>query len=192
MSFGFREPASTVKKAIEHCVLHHKILFLAAASNEGRNGPMYTRFTFPAAYSHLVIPVISTNHLGRLSDFNPPAPRGCELFATLGENVPVRWPTVSSGERVMSGTSTATCLAAGLVACLLEFIRTGVETAGETGRPIDPTWANIHTLEGMKAVLRLMAPDEASPYLTPWRLQELAPNKEAILARIYNEALKNV
>ena len=192
MSFGFREQAFAVKAAIQHCVVDHKILFLAAASNEGRNSPMHTPVTFPAAYSNLVIPVISTNHLGRLSDFNPPAHPGCELFATLGENVPVPWPTVSSGVQVMSGTSTATCLAAGLVACLLEFVRTGVKTAGETGRPTDPIWANIHTLEGMKAVLRLMAPDKASPYLTPWRLQELAPNKEAILGRIYHEALKNV
>jgi len=83
MSFSFREQVFSIKEAIEYCASQSRIIFLAAASrNEGRNSPI----TFPAAYNHLVIPIISTNSLGQLSGFNPPPHRGCERFATLGEN----------------------------------------------------------------------------------------------------------
>lgn len=192
MSFSFREQVFSIKEAIEYCASQSRIIFLAAASrNEGRNSPI----TFPAAYNHLVIPIISTNSLGQLSGFNPPPHRGCERFATLGENVLSAWPSSLSnetGKLVRSGTSTATSIAAGLVACILEFVRAGVETVGRTGKPSDRVWANIHTLEGMKAILRLIAPDESIPYLAPSLLTDLGRDHQAIMDAIYNRALKKV
>ncbi len=89
MSFSFRDQVFSIKEAIEKCASQSKIIFLTAASrNEGRNSSI----SFPAAYNHLVIPIISTNSLGQLSGFNPPPHRGCERFATLGENVLSAWP----------------------------------------------------------------------------------------------------
>lgn len=105
------------------------------------------------------------------------------------------WPSSLSnetGKLVQSGTSTATSIAAGLVACILEFVRAGVETVGRTGKPSDRVWANIHTLEGMKAILRLIAPDESIPYLAPSLLTDLGRDHQAIMDAIYNRALKKV
>lgn len=186
MSFGFPGRIPSIKKAIQQS--RHDIIFLAAASNDGRNSPL----AYPAAYSNLVIPIMSTDHNGQLSKFNPPRQRGCEPFATLGENVPVLWPSNSSGVKVLSGTSTATSLVAGFIACILEYVRANVETITETGRPSDQTWANVHTMDGIKAILRLMALDEKNPYLEPRGLKKLGHNNQAILDAIYHRALKTV
>ena len=190
MSFGFQDQTFSIKDAIEECALNSKLIFLAAASrNEGLNSPP----TFPALYSHLVIPIVSTNHLGQLSGFNPSFHHVHERFATLGENVQSAWPSTlsdRSGRKVQSGTSTATSIAAGLVACILEFVRAGVETAEGNGRPCNRIWANIHTLEGMKAVLRLMAAE--GNYLTPSSLADLGHDQKAIMDAIYYRALEKV
>lgn len=192
MAFGFSDQVLGIKEAIERCRFENKIIFLAAASsNKGLN----SRIAFPAAYDNLVISIKSTNHLGKGSDFNPERDPRRESFATLGEDVPSAWPLALSSDSDMktkSGTSTATCVATGLVACVLEFVRARVDTFEKTGRPRHHHWANIHTLEGMKAVLRLIAKGETDPYLIPWKLTDLGSNDRTILDAIRWRALRHV
>ena len=78
------------------------------------------------------------------------------------------------------------------MACILEFVRVRVDPTDKTGQPMDRTWAGIHSLEGMKAVLRLMVPDEINPYLAPWKLTELGHDDEAIMNTLHHQALRNV
>jgi subtilisin family serine protease len=121
MSFGIREYHEPMTTAISNAVNKRTLLF-AAASNDGAN----LGRAFPAQYPS-VFCIHSTDGNGNPSDFNPTASKSDFNFSLLGEHVSSHWPAGINGHHqtvnVMSGTSVATPIAAGLAASVLSFVR---------------------------------------------------------------------
>jgi hypothetical protein len=118
MSFGSQHHSKEISTAIYHAFYKGKIVF-AAASNEGiRN----SKPAFPARL-HPVICVHSASGWGQSSHFTPPAQSNQDNFAVLGEGVPSGYPKDLPQSRNVrrSGTSTATPIAAGIAALVLEL-----------------------------------------------------------------------
>lgn len=99
------------------------VLVFASASNAGAT----SEITFPARLQKIVFCIGSANYYGRRSDFSPPA-LGIEKYSTLGEGVKgarliqkAELPLKTEERR--SGTSTATPIAAGIAALLVEYTR---------------------------------------------------------------------
>jgi hypothetical protein len=121
MSFGIREYHEPMKTAISNA-LYNQTLMFAAASNDGAN----LGRAFPAKYPS-VFCIHSTDGNGNPSAFNPTADEKDVNFSLLGEHVRSHWPAGKNGHNdivnVMSGTSVATPIAAGLAASVLSFVR---------------------------------------------------------------------
>lgn len=139
MSFGYPEEIlvdgkKVVSKAILRAVLHrdHRVLFLAAGGNFGGN----QKEMFPASHE-FVIPIRSTDHEGAFQGFNPPPNyRGLDVFGTLGKGVSSAWLSRQDGERVQTGTSVATPIAAGIAAMVLADARILLENNPSTGHEL--------------------------------------------------------
>ena len=127
MSFGYDEEvlisgSPVISNAISEAlrVRNQRILFFAAAANEGGN----QMEMFPANHPH-VIPIRGTDDKGWLQRFNPPpgyADFNC--FMTLGQDVPGAGLSRDGGMEVCkSGTSVSTPIAAGIAAMLLGYAR---------------------------------------------------------------------
>ena len=104
----------------------HGVLIFAFASNIGANHPI----TFPARL-HGVFCIGSADGLGTQSTFNPPF-QGEEKYSALGEAVSAACPKnlslkpgydPSTGTIRRDGTSTATVVAAGTAALLIDYTR---------------------------------------------------------------------
>src|SRR5690554_3437454 len=121
MSFGIREYHEVMSTAISNA-LNKRTLLFAAASNDGAN----LGRAFPAHYPS-VFCIHSTDGNGNPSSFNPTASETDVNFSLLGEHVSSHWPAGINGHdqtvNVMSGTSVATPIAAGLAASVLSFVR---------------------------------------------------------------------
>lgn len=121
MSFGIREYHERMSTAISNA-LNKRTLLFAAASNDGAN----LGRAFPADYPS-VFCIHSTDGNGNPSNFNPTASETDVNFSLLGEHVSSYWPAGMNGHdqfvNVMSGTSVATPIAAGLAASVLSFVR---------------------------------------------------------------------
>lgn len=121
MSFGIREYDERMSTAISNA-LNQRTLLFAAASNDGGN----LGRAFPAQYPS-VFCIYSTDGNGNPSKFNPTASETDVNFSLLGEHVSSHWPAGLNGleqtVNVMSGTSVATPIAAGLAASILSFVR---------------------------------------------------------------------
>lgn len=121
MSFGIREYHESMSTAISNA-LNQRTLLFAAASNDGAN----LGRAFPAQYPS-VFCIHSTDGNGNPSSFNPTASETDVNFSLLGEQVSSHWPAGLNGHdqtvNVMSGTSVATPIAAGLAASVLSFVR---------------------------------------------------------------------
>jgi len=92
------------------------IVLLASASNEGANYPI----TFPARLKNVVFCIGAADGKGNSSAFNPPF-LGEEKYSALGEAV--TGASLDQGYVRKDGTSTATPVAAGIVAILIDFSR---------------------------------------------------------------------
>jgi subtilisin family serine protease len=101
------------------------VIIFASASNAGANADI----TFPGRLQKIVFCIGAANSFGRRSDFSPPS-LGTEKYSTLGEGVNGARPLLEQdpvscqfNEERRSGTSTATPIAAGIAALLIEYTR---------------------------------------------------------------------
>lgn len=121
MSFGFGEEHEELDSAIQHAA-YHRVLMFAAASNDGKNRP--DGVAWPAKDSS-VICVHSGDGDGDHSTFTP-SPQDSMRVMVLGECVKSAWPPQLQGSkdhRLMSGTSCAAPIAAGIAAIILDYAR---------------------------------------------------------------------
>ena len=127
MSFGFdREMPVGGKFVISNAISDalrardQRVLFFAAAANEGGNQPEM----FPANHPH-VIAIRGTDDKGWLQRFNPPKGfTGLNCFMTLGQDVPGAGLSRDGGIEIFkSGTSVSTPIAAGIAGILLSYAR---------------------------------------------------------------------
>lgn len=168
LSFGFTESAPCIEEAISYAEILKggRILFFAAANNQGRN----QKEMFPA-WSESVISIRGTNHDGAfIPRYNPdtwPHNRGTELYGTISEDVSCDW---TCGQLVKSGCSVATPIAAAIAAAIIQFTRCKATCFIHLGNLQEL----IRTRRGMLSVFNVMTEDQeqARRYLAPWQLFE--------------------
>jgi len=162
MSFGFdREMPVGGRLVISNAISDalrardQRILFFAAAANEGGNQPEM----FPANHPH-VISIRGTDDKGWLQRFNPPKGfTGLNCFMTLGQDVPGAGLSRDGGIEVFkSGTSVSTPIAAGIAGILLSYARLFgddlKEFLGDRDRAYGPV---ISTVSGMRRMFIKMS-----------------------------------
>jgi subtilisin family serine protease len=149
MSFGFpEERLVNGKKVITQAILKAvadrdtKILFFSAASNSGANGPE----NFPATHPY-VISIRATRPNGAPWDRNPPIGTHREAFGTLGTDVSAAWLRSEPRGKILSGTSVATPIAAGMAAMLLGYAEADAEVDNEI-------FERLKTKDGMGGLFR--------------------------------------
>ena len=121
MSFGFGEEYEQLDSAIQHAA-YKKVLMFAAASNDGKNRP--DGVAWPAKDNN-VICVHSGDGHGSHSTFTP-SPRDSMRIMVLGECIKSACPPhlkCDADHKLMSGTSCAAPIAAGIAALILDYAR---------------------------------------------------------------------
>lgn len=146
--------------------LSKRTLLFAAASNDGAN----LGRAFPAQYTG-VFCIHSTDGNGNPSKFNPTASRTDVNFSLLGEDVSSHWPLGVNKHHqsvnVMSGTSVATPIAAGLAASVLSFVRQEDQKLAPESEKLGP-W--LKRSNSMDAVFNSMVKERRGAgydYITP-------------------------
>ncbi|KAI1052453.1 hypothetical protein LB507_007578 [Fusarium sp. FIESC RH6] len=182
MSFGIREYHEQMSRAISNA-LNKRTLLFAAASNDGAN----LSRAFPAHYPG-VFCIHSTDGNGNPSSFNPTASETDVNFSLLGESVSSHWPAGLNGHHqsvnVMSGTSVATPIAAGLAASILSFVRQQDQTVAVENDRLGP-WLKIDS--SMDAVLKSMVKQRRGAgydYITPHVLFDSGSTRDSVYGRI--------
>ncbi|KAF5530947.1 intracellular serine protease [Fusarium mexicanum] len=182
MSFGIREFDEELRNAIGYAREKNTLMF-AAASNDGLNHGR----AFPAKDSR-VFCIHSSNGLGVPSGFNPMAEEDDVNLCLLGEDVESYWPVSMNaqyqGIRVMSGTSVATPIAAGIAASLLSFVRQQEQDSPTDNNRLGKSLKDFDT---MKAVLKSTTQGRGRDdydYILPDFLSNMGSSKEEIYFRI--------
>ncbi|KAL9063223.1 MAG: hypothetical protein Q9161_009578 [Pseudevernia consocians] len=182
MSFGIREYHERIKIAIS-TALHNNILMFAAASNDGAN----LGRSFPAKYPG-VFCIHATDGNGNPSTFNPTADEKDVNFSLLGENVSSHWPAGKKGHNdsvnIMSGTSVATPIAAGLAASIISFVRQQ-ERDLPAGSDLLGSW--INDVHAMDAILKHMVRQRRGvgyDYITPHILFDTDSSRKEVYNKI--------
>ena len=169
LSFGFAESAACIEEAIIDAekLKRGKILFFAAANNQGRN----QKEMFPARCES-VISVRGTSHDGSfIPRYNPDTwseSQGATLYGTISENVPCDW---TCGQLVKSGCSVATPIVAAIASMIIWFVSCQKETFVDN----EDFQRLIRTRKGMLSVFRAMTEDQdpsTRRYLATWQLFE--------------------
>jgi hypothetical protein len=154
MSFGYshyleESARAGIKRQLNDAIAkrEERIIFLAAASNSGANDGEQ----FPASHG-AVIAIRSTDSKGASQNYNPPEEPGHhDVIATLGTEVTAAW-LPPEHERIESGTSVATPIAAGIAALILDAAR--LTRAGSSSLDANDPLRKLWTREGMEHVLR--------------------------------------
>lgn len=182
MSFGIREYHEPMKTAIS-TALHNQTLMFAAASNDGAN----LGRAFPAKYPG-VFCIHATDGNGNPSAFNPTADEKDVNFSLLGEQVRSHWPAGRNGHNdivnVMSGTSVATPIAAGLAASVLSFVRQQEQGLAARSDLLGPWLKDVHAMD---AVLKSMVRQRRGAgydYITPHVLLDTESSREHVYNKI--------
>lgn len=156
MSFGFDgegyvDGQPVISNAISNALRckNQRVLFFAAAANEGGNQPEM----FPANHPG-VISVRGTDDRGWLQRFNPPKGyAGLDCVMTLGQDVPGAGLSGGPPEVVKSGTSVSTSIAAGIAAMAMGYARLYEGEVAKMTRWV----AELGTVTRMRAMLRMMS-----------------------------------
>jgi Subtilase family len=131
------------------------VIILASASNQGANHPI----TFPARLKNIVFCIGAADGKGNPAAFNPPF-IGEEKYSALGEAVLGAVP--GNQYRRKDGTSTATPIAAGIAAVLIDFTRQFMDM---------PKGPDIYqTMRKLFIKMSEATVEQSYRYLAPWYL----------------------
>lgn len=173
MSFGWPRYYECIERAIDHAS-SQQIILCAAASNTGANKDV----AFPAKFPP-VICIHSANGWGKPSDFTPRPLTEGPNFAVIGEAVSSTWPIAKGDgeEKRRWGTSTATPIAAAIVALVLEFINQKPVKTSHDRRLKSP--------KGMTQVLLAMSvPQQRYHCVSPWEVLDAQVGRTMVESRI--------
>ena len=158
MSFGFDRTLKLSREAIDQT---SRMLFFAAANNDGLNSPEL----FPANHER-VIPVRGTDHTGSFTaQYNPATPAykpECR-YGTLATDVPCGGP--DDNRLIKSGCSVATPIVAAIAAAIISFVDREIT--------LQCFKSPIRERRGILSVFREMSQDQMvleRRYLAPWQL----------------------
>ena len=168
LSFGFDRCVECIENAIR-LADRRGVLVVAAASNSGGNRPI----AWPARMDQ-VLCINAADAFGNPCDFTPTYRSHSDNFSVLGKSVKPCWPDhLGEGTtKEKSGTSTATPIAAGIAAIVLDFMRITLSERLEI-IPDDEIaiYRKLRTTAGMRSIFRLMADQRANyDYVVPWKL----------------------
>lgn len=153
LPFGFPVHHEIVSAAISFA-LEKGITCLAAPGNAGGN----ERAAFPARMPG-VIAIYATDGYGNPSPFNASPIKGRKNFSTIGENMP---SSRNGVEATTSGTSYSVCVAAAVLATMLEFARTQLSLD-------DADLRTLNSPDGAEKMLDLMSSERGGyDYMAPW------------------------
>ncbi|KAL2863360.1 peptidase S8/S53 domain-containing protein [Aspergillus lucknowensis] len=182
MSFGIREYHELMSTAISNA-LNKRTLLFAAASNDGAN----LGRAFPAQYPS-VFCIHSTDGNGNPSNFNPTASETDVNFSLLGEHVSSYWPAGINGHHqtvnVMSGTSVATPIAAGLAASILSFVRQQDQHIAVESERLGPWLKRDNSMDAVFKTMVRRRRGMGYDYITPHVLFDSGSTKEDVYGRI--------
>ncbi|KAL4964647.1 S8/S53 family peptidase [Aspergillus stella-maris] len=182
MSFGIREYHELMNTAISNA-LNKRTLLFAAASNDGAN----LGRAFPAQCPS-VFCIHSTDGNGNPSNFNPTASETDVNFSLLGEHVTSSWPAGINGHdqtvNVMSGTSVATPIAAGLAASVLSFVRQQDQQVAEESKRLGPWLKRDISMDAVFKRMVIQRRGVGYDYITPHVLFDSGSTREDVYARI--------
>jgi hypothetical protein len=154
MSFGYGEEHKILYDAIRHAA-YNEVLMFAAACNDGKNRPGGVAWP---AQDDSVICVHSGDGNGDPSGFTPAARDGMRIMV-LGECVNSASPPHlkhAGDHHLMSGTSCAAPIAAGIAALILDYARGFLE---------QQEWEKLRRLKSMRRMFASMTdPDSRSEY----------------------------
>jgi hypothetical protein len=154
ISWGLNEDVPGVADALRRAK-SMGVIVLASASNQGANHPI----TFPARLKNIVFCVGAADGKGNPSAFNPPF-IGEEKYSALGEAVLGAVP--GNQYRRKDGTSTATPIAAGIAAVLIDFTRQFIDM---------PKGPEIYeTMRKLFIKMSEATVEQPCRYLAPWYL----------------------
>ena len=148
----FGEEQKSLRDAIKSAANNGVIIF-AAASNDGKNRP--DRVAWPARDMN-VICVHSGDGHGAASTFTP-SPQDSMRIMVLGECVNSAWPQKLKSpvdHKLMSGTSCAAPIAAGIAALILDYAR-GFLTQKE--------WEMLHRVDSIRRMFEIMKDNDPQP-----------------------------